>query len=689
MADTGETQAAKTEPKPESGEAEGEAAKTEPKPEAGGEGEAAKGEEKPAETAVAKVVHKHPDGHEPFKYDYATRVGPWAMLDTSQGFPESQMPTEDWFLEVAAVALNLVVNSIVWVLDPNGKPETLHDVIEKMGWDKVKLDVNLGDVEGLLSAGTAILQALAEGGVKTPELVGLIKLAAKTLKDKEMKCPSRSMELLKPSIEIGPHGRPKSLDDYNKLFKTIKIPHLSTNYFEDKIFADQRVAGFNPVVIRGVTNVPKNFPVTDRMLANATMPSTAASFFKRDTLKKAGKEGRLYLADYSVLVDSVMGCEPAGPKYIFAPLALFALPPGVGSRRLVPVAIQCGQDPKVFPVHTPEDSDLWARAKTTVQLADAHYHELISHLAGTHLLMEPFVISTHNNLPVTHPIGHLLLPHFEGTLFINFGAVTVLLSDNGGLSKLLAPTIEASIKVSVEYLTQEDFFNAHMLPAHLKARKVMSDDLYYPYRDDALAVWYAINSWVTNYVNVFYKDDKAVEDDEQLQAWAKELVSENGGRLKGFGEVDGAGKTQSGKVTTVAYLVEALTMVLFTASAGHAAFNYAQPDMSYVPATPAAGYRSMPQSAQQATIMPSLDQYPPLEMAGQQLNLLQALGGVYYTKLGHYNEYWPQNQEVGDALQNYKDALAEVSAKMKAANEARKPKYTYLLPERIPQSINI
>ena len=82
-------------------------------------------------------------------------------------------------------------------------------------------------------------------------------------------------------------------------------------------------------------------------------------------------------------------------------------------------------------------------------------------------------------------------------------------------------------------------------------------------------------------------DNKAVEDDEQLQAWAKELVSESGGRLKGFGEVDVAGKTQSGKVTTVAYLVEAITMVLYTASVRHAAFNDVQPDMSYVPATPA------------------------------------------------------------------------------------------------------
>ena len=640
-----------------------------------------------ASDVVAKYVDEPDSSHEDkkFKYNYDTKVGPWPMLDTTHGFPPSQKPTDDWFQEVAAVALNLLVNHMAWECDPHG--ESLGaEVFKTLQWDHLDLDMKLDDVEGLLAKGTQVLLALASTDDSTPELKGLIELAGKTLKKKGMTCPSTSMSLLKPSLRRSgrTHGRPKSLNDYKHLFKTVKIPHLSTDYTEDSVFADLRVAGFNPVVIKGVKKVPEEkFPVTDHMLASVTA--------KGDTLKKAGEEGRLFLADYSPLVDSVMGNEPKGPKYIFAPLALFALPPGKGTRRLVPVAIQCGQDPEAFRVHTPgqKESELWSRAKTTVQIADAHYHELISHLGGTHLLLEPFVIATHNQLKITHPIGHLLVPHFEGTLFINFGAVTALLADNGGVARVLAPTIEASIKVSIEYLTQDNFFNAHMLDAHLKARGVMSEDLYYPYRDDALAIWNAISTWVNSYVSIFYKDDKAVQDDGALQAWAKELVAGDGGRLKGFGEKDSTGNAIPGKLTTVTYLVEALTMVIFTASAGHATFNFGQPQMSYVPAVPGAAYRSMPRSLQQAAVMPSLDQYPPLEMASEQLNVLMALGSVHYTQLGKYGDRWAQNDAVGDALQAYNDNLAKVSAKIKHANKTRDPPYVILLPESIPQSINI
>ena len=641
--------------------------------------------------AISSVVTKRVDvpdkPDQKFLYDHKTKVKPWPMLDASKGFPESQKPTDKWFQEVAAVALNLLVNHFAWELDPLGKSKGTGEVLHKLKWDHLDLDMKLDDVEGLEAEGEQLLTSMASTDDSTPGLKGLIKLAGKTLKKKGMVCPSKSMSLLKPSLhhKARTHGRPKSLDDYKHLFKTVKLPALSSNYSEDRIFADLRVAGFNPVVIKGVKKVPTDkFPVTDHMLASVTT--------KGDTLKKASKEGRLFLADYSPLVDSVMGDEPKGPKYIFAPLALFALPPGKGTRRLVPVAIQCGQDPKAFAIHTPDqkESELWSRAKTTVQIADAHYHELISHLAGTHLLIEPFVIATHNHLGVTHAIGRLLTPHFEGTLFINFGAVTALLGDDGGVARVLAPTIEASIKVSVEYLLQDDFFNAHILPNELKARDVMSEDLYYPYRDDALAIWNAICTWVKNYVSIFYKDDQAVEDDCYLQAWAKELVAEDGGRLKGFGELDPTtGKTVPGKLTTMSYLIEALTMVIFTASAGHATFNYGQQQMTYVPAVPGAAYRSMPRSLQQAATMPALDQYPPLEMAGEQLNLLLALSSIYYTRLGHYDEYMPINDEVKEALQAYNDNLVEVSAAMKEANRKRDPPYDILLPEKIPQSINI
>lgn len=50
--------------------------------------------------------------------------------------------------------------------------------------------------------------------------------------------------------------------------------------------------------------------------------------------------------------------------------------------------------------------------------ADAIHHELISHIAGTHIFIEPFVVATKRVLPAKHPLAVLLQPHFEGTLCV-------------------------------------------------------------------------------------------------------------------------------------------------------------------------------------------------------------------------------------------------------------------------------
>ena len=141
----------------------------------------------------------------------------------------------------------------------------------------------------------------------------------------------------------------------------------------------------------------------------------------QDSLEKSVADGRLYLADYSVFDGALNGSFPAAQKFNYAPLALFAVPPG--GQSLVPVAIQCAPQPGPDnPIFLPRDGDSWLIAKTIVQIADANFHEVVSHLGRTHLFIEPFIIATHNQLSPTHPLFVLLTPHFEGTLAINDAA---------------------------------------------------------------------------------------------------------------------------------------------------------------------------------------------------------------------------------------------------------------------------
>jgi arachidonate 15-lipoxygenase len=282
-----------------------------------------------------------------------------------------------------------------------------------------------------------------------------------------------------------------------------------------------------------------------------------------------------------------------------------------------------------------------------------------------------------------HPIGKLLIPHFEGTLLINSEAQKKMLRKGFAIDRVMAGTIDATRKVAAEAVLTP-YFNDGFLPKALAARGVLDENLEYPYRDDALLVWQAIERWVTAYVSHYYPADGHVTADQTLTQWAAEIVSKDGGRLPGFGE-DGRGK-----LTTTWYLTKALTMIIFTASGQHAAVNFVQADyMTFTPTVPFASYRSAPLSAAESANNPTLDMLAPMEIAMLQVEFLSILGGVYYTKLGAYPALWFHNLSVLAALAQFQQELVAIGRTIEARNRSRFGPYPYFLPDRIPQSINI
>ncbi len=133
-----------------------------------------------------------------------------------------------------------------------------------------------------------------------------------------------------------------------------------------------------------------------------------------------------------------------------------------------------------------------------------------------------------------------------------------------------------------------------MLPNQLEKRGVNDTEKLpvYPYRDDALLIWYAIRQWVSDYlISIRYKNDKDVQNDTELQNWAAEVVAYDGAQVYDFGEKDENGNI---KILTLDYLINATTLIIFTASAQHAAINFPQKDMmTYAPAVPLAAYQSV------------------------------------------------------------------------------------------------
>lgn len=506
-----------------------------------------------------------------------------------------------------------------------------------------------------------------------------------------IKSTAKLAELAKyqiPSVKSASDS--SSLENYNNQFQVVAKPDISYHFQEDKYFAYMQVAGPNPVMLQQLAQLDLRLPITEDKY------SDVANFYGvSDTLNNALAEGRIYVADYTPLDTLANGTFPEKQKYISAPLALFAVPPSsYGVRSLFPVAISYQQtsisnDWILFtPLVTDTDPHTWTTAKNIVQMADSNYHELVSHLGRTHLVIEPFVVAT-NLLPDNHNVRNLLKPHLEGTVLINYGAHTSLIAPGGGVDGLLASSIGSDQTLAANGAQSYLFnFNDIAFPDTLTNRGV--DDAsklpIYPYRDDGLLIWGAIESWVKEYFSLYYSSDLSVINDEHLKAWASTLISPEGGRLQNFGE------DEQGRIKTLDYLVKAVSTIIFTASAQHAAVNFPQKElMMYTPAFPLARYLPVPIDPQQPENF--IKGLPPLKQALNQINLLYLLGSIYYTNLGNYSASAFTDPNVTSPLERFQTNLKDIEQQINQRNSNSKGDriipYEFLLPTNIPQSINI
>ena len=475
---------------------------------------------------------------------------------------------------------------------------------------------------------------------------------------------------------VGIYGRASDLQGYAAQFRTLPLPWPAGVYLTDEAFAQLRVAGPNPVMLRRATQGDvARFGLDDEALRRLGGDPDAR-------VADALDAGSLYVADYEDLESLVPGTNPQ-PKYVFAPRALFYVPVS-GNRALRPLAIQTAQAAG-SPVVRPGDGTAWEIAKVLVNMADGNYHELISHLGLTHLLTEPFVLATLRQLDPEHPLHALLTPHFAGTLLINYAAQTTLITDGGAVEKLLTGTIESMRALSASAVKAVRY-NASFFPDTLVDRGVADAGALpdYPYRDDALALWEAIHAWVTDYVGVYYPTDEDVVGDYELQAWVQELAT--------CGKIQDIGDGHEGapaSIATAGYLARLCTQVIFTASVQHAAVNFPQHTiMSFTPAMPLAAYAPFPAASGEPETQ-LLDVLPPLQMALLQQAVGTALGGVHHTTLGGYGGQLALVQ-VNDALQRFQRALQRIEDGIHGANHlGRRTPYATLLPSAIPQSINI
>lgn len=468
------------------------------------------------------------------------------------------------------------------------------------------------------------------------------------------------------------HARTEGHDDrspeaYEKMYAIIDPPSIIPFWTRDDVFAWQAVAGTNPIMIRRLAQAQPNFPITNE-LYQRTLP--------HDSLDAAMAEGRLYVADYKILDGITPGTYEGLDKTIFAPIALYAW--DTKAKQLTAVAIQCTQKPG--PIFTPQDGNSWRMARAAVTIADGNFQGVISHFAWCHEVMESVILSTHRSLAPWHPIHILLSPHFANTMITNDIAMTSLIGPDGNMERLQSGTLTGSLDLAIRAIA--GFRLSACAPTEDFAQRGVDDREAlpdYPFRDDGVLSWPHIQTWVNDYLRLYYTSDADVAGDEEVAAWVREMGSDEGGRLNGLDVPQ-----------TFDALAGLLSRILYRCTVYHAAFNYTSYDFfAYAPNVQAAGFGPGPTGTDADTEQTLQAMWPPYQAAYEGMHLFYTIFRVQLNRLGHYPDGHFKDDRVAPLEQKLRSALDEVEKTIAAREANRLVPYPYLLPSRVSNSIHV
>ena len=350
---------------------------------------------------------------------------------------------------------------------------------------------------------------------------------------------------------------------------------------------------------------------------------------------------------------------------------------------LPPTAVAQGVRDVYTPVDDVEGGGLWFLAKAHARVNDAGYHQLVSHWLRTHAVIEPFIIATHRQLSNMHPLHKLLVTHFLDTMDINQSARQSLVSAAGIIEQVFTTgkySMEISAKAYIDWRLNEQGLPADLLKRGMAVpdstathglRLVVED---YPYAVDGLEIWAALKSWVSDYMSLYYKSDDAIKADKELQAWWAEVVNVGHGDHKS----DGNGWY---KMDTVSEVTEALTTIIWLASAHHAAVNFGQyPYGGYMPNVPTISRRLLPQkgSVEYSEFLADPDAYflktvsnpsqATTTMAVLELLSKHSTDEVYLGQVKGSTLEWTNDAAVEQAFKQFSLSLEQVEKNVCARN---------------------
>ncbi|XP_068762352.1 polyunsaturated fatty acid 5-lipoxygenase-like isoform X1 [Montipora capricornis] len=408
----------------------------------------------------------------------------------------------------------------------------------------------------------------------------------------------------------------------------------------------------------------------------------------RDSLEEAINQGSIFALRYELCDNlprspDITDRDPRRKMWdFFSPIALFAF--AKRCKELVPVAIQMDFKPDSA-VYTPNDGDLWMLAKLNVQITDLGYAQIVEHLGRIHFLMEPFCVSLKRTLSVQHPLNQLLKYHCREILVPNTFGVPNLLGEGKLMDLLFACGNDGAYRMLRESypLTSWEItdYRNNIKKRGLDEIKVLP---YFPYRDDGYQILTVIEALVKDYVDLYYKQDRDIQEDSELQSYLNELS------VNGTGPNGGIGKTQGfpASISTKGQLYDILSRIISHVTIYHAPVNYITADYpEYIPNQPTKLYNDTRVGDDEFSVFKLPSRVP----SAIQSSAFNTLGVFRFDSLFDYGNELQDHKATNLLNAYYTYLLRNVQPRLQQINKAREESgdltYPYVIPRWLPNGV--
>ncbi|KAK3755758.1 hypothetical protein QZH41_019984, partial [Actinostola sp. cb2023] len=459
----------------------------------------------------------------------------------------------------------------------------------------------------------------------------------------------------------------ESFTEFDETFgKKLSTPAGRELWRDDFHFGRQRLCGCNPSLITLCKVIPENFAVTSGMVE---------PFLEGMSLQDAMDTNRIFIISLEIL----SRIRPENiPNKIPSPFALFFLN---AKKMLMPIAVQLFHlKADDNPVFLPSDPwYTWTLAKMWYNNAEAQHHRACSLIGYTHLLIESVAIATHRNLSPSHPVFRLLAPFIRDIIPINCFEINELLSPGFWIDKCTSLGSQGTLDLLSLGWQEWRLDVQGCLPRDLIVRGVADPNVLpdYPYRDDSLPLYHAIENFVRTVILNKYIHPEILTADSELRQWCIELVSDgdDGCSIKGI--------PGDGLITTADELITLLTSIIFQTTVGNAAVNTPQyEEYGYIPNYPALLMGSPPKDKSWREENCILDCLPPKNTSIDIMVVTKLLSERRSYGLANLSTQYLYDPDDLKAWERFFDDLKGISHTIQDSNRKRSTVYDYINPVR-------